>query len=367
MDGNLVSPIVTPSSPTGSGTQLPPGAYPAENAPSKGTPLPPALSSFEAFRASAQDISPGANTAVLTALETGLFIEATTLLASVTLAVRDAQSQVQWITLKADFHNQLVKTALNVLRVHKVDVPLSVVKTSLFSFLLSILNGRPQDTFFAKKDLVAKGNRANRERKRLSRKRARAAKRERTREERKLTNPSVARSTGDGAAALVVGSSRICSVCKQKFTSRKTLSKHKCTGAVRKEKKAVEPLPAVTAKVVAKRARRRKARLLKRKRAAGKPEAPSDSDDKKLASQSGVTVTSQNSASQLGKSSNVEEETDGTISQGETRVRPMCEECEKHVSTGIKRTPGGGEYPKCHLCRLNVYGSYRFGYEDYDD
>ncbi|KAF8634604.1 hypothetical protein AX15_000810 [Amanita polypyramis BW_CC] len=90
-----------------------------------------------------------------------------------------------------------------------------MAKRALFVFTLELLNGKAQENFLEAKSGAAKASRAQREKKRIARKRTRAARRERSREAEAL--------------AKVVGSnSTACVICGRKFTSRKTFSKHAC-------------------------------------------------------------------------------------------------------------------------------------------
>jgi hypothetical protein len=122
------------------------------------------------------------------------------------------------------------------------------IKVALFDFLLGVVNGRPQSDFFDAKEIEARSNRANRERKRLSRKRARAAKREREREELKIDS-AIRRSEATHS----------CKECGKRFTSRKRFLKHICEPVPEVEK--LEKQPVVSD---AKRTRRAKARLASR-------------------------------------------------------------------------------------------------------
>lgn len=197
----------------------------------------------------------------LTALEKNLFVRASELLARVTVAAKDANGQISWVTLEPTYHSVLVKTAIEAVKASGSSHCAASVKEALFTFLLVILNGRPQEKFFASKEVESKSNRANRERKRLARKRSRAAKRERDREA-KLLQRTRGVSDEDKARTKPSGSTRTCTKCEKKFASRKKLSRHSCDPA----KQANEALPTKQPGVVtdAKRARRARARKARR-------------------------------------------------------------------------------------------------------
>ncbi|KAH9068428.1 hypothetical protein EDB83DRAFT_2376463, partial [Lactarius deliciosus] len=177
-------------------------------------------------------------------LEKSLFIRASELLARVMVAAKDASGKVNWVTLDSVYHSVLVKTA----------VGRPSIKEALFIFLLGVLNGKPQSGFFASKEVESKSNRANRERKRLARKRSQSAKRNLIRNPARIGASELASSKPSG-------STRTCLLCEVKFASRKKLSRHSC-----KVKQANEAPPTKPTGVVsdAKRARRAKARKARR-------------------------------------------------------------------------------------------------------
>ncbi|KAF8248492.1 hypothetical protein K440DRAFT_679728 [Wilcoxina mikolae CBS 423.85] len=234
------------------------------------------LTSMEQKRASAR-----------TMLNKCLFVRTSDLLKQVTSAAKTSDGKFFWITLEKHYHISLVKTALAIANQSGLTFPSGLLKEELFSHLLLVLNGQPQDDFFDKKKIETKGNRANQERKRLARKRSRAAARERRRECDKLKIPH------DKTGQPVAGQTRSCGKCHQKFASRKKLGKHVCT--------SVAALPAKTSipketnvPNEAKRARQAKARLARRTKAkeskvAAKAARAEVVADKKLLAPSPVT------------------------------------------------------------------------------
>ncbi|KAM6497497.1 hypothetical protein JOM56_007970 [Amanita muscaria] len=210
-------------------------------------------------------------------LEADLFVRAEELLTKIVMATRVGE-EYTWVTLDPKFHSLIVKTAVTLVNSGSSGHhPVAAIKVALFSFLLDILNGRPQDSFFARKEIKHKANRANRERKRLARKRSRAAKRERDREAKLLAGNRrlTVSQTADGTQVVcppgrpevrvaVTGQTRTCTVCSKKFASRKKLSKHKCTGQLEAKEGPTGHKPRVVTD--AKRARRAKARKARRVR-----------------------------------------------------------------------------------------------------
>ena len=96
----------------------------------------------------------------------------------------------------------------------------------MFGFILELLNGEGNSTFFDLQKGGRKANNAQKEKRRLARKRSRAAKREREREAAK--------------AAKLPPRMRKCVSCGREFASRKTTRRHTCPNSkvVRKVEKA---------------------------------------------------------------------------------------------------------------------------------
>ncbi|KAK5997495.1 hypothetical protein PT974_02858 [Cladobotryum mycophilum] len=207
-------------------------------------------------------------------LNAAMFVRASDVLTNIVSATKDvSKGKIIWITLNKSFHSIMLKTAVTAVRCSETGTHgMEAIKEAFFTFLLEILNGRPQADFFDKKKIEAKGNRANRERKRLARKRQRAAVRERKREASKLHIKT-------DKAGNPTGQTRTCKACETKFASRKTLSKHKCPGP----KPGMDPIPVPASKgqtSEAKRARRRKAKKARKDRKKAKVAEQSVADNK---------------------------------------------------------------------------------------
>ncbi|KAF8264328.1 hypothetical protein EI94DRAFT_1871103 [Lactarius quietus] len=115
-----------------------------------------------------------------------------------------------WVEFPPPFHSHLVKCAVTL-----VPHPVRTVKRVMFVFLLELLNREGHLAFFELQKGGRKANNAQKEKRRLARKRSRAAKRERDREAAKV--------------ASLPARERICVKCGRKFASRKTAKKHKCS------------------------------------------------------------------------------------------------------------------------------------------
>ncbi|KAF8263298.1 hypothetical protein EI94DRAFT_1832386 [Lactarius quietus] len=133
----------------------------------------------------------------------------TNLLANAISAQKAEDGNILWVEFTPQYHSHLVKCAVAL-----VPHPVLTVKKVMFVYILELLNGKGNLAFF---DLQAGGRKANnaqKEKRRLARKRSRAAKRERDREVAK--------------AAKLPPREQQCVACGRKFKSRKTASKHKC-------------------------------------------------------------------------------------------------------------------------------------------
>ncbi|KAN0140233.1 hypothetical protein V8E53_002129, partial [Lactarius tabidus] len=138
------------------------------------------------------------------------FLSRANLVAHVTSAQKAEDGNFSWVEFAPPFHSHLVKCAVAL-----VPHPVHVVKRVMFVFILELLNGVGTTAFFDLQKGGRKANNAQKEKKRLARKRRRAAKRERDREAAK--------------AAKLPQCERQCEGCGRKFASRKTSRKHKCT------------------------------------------------------------------------------------------------------------------------------------------
>ena len=157
----------------------------------------------------------------LNVLRRRLFVARDVLEKNVIVASKDASGQLDWLTLEKGLHTALVKRAIWLIceGISVSSTTVERIKNSFFLFLLEVLNGG-DSSFFDLQDGSRNDNRANRERKRLARKRARAAKRERQRVELKGGHEAIAKKHG-------VAEPRKCLGCSQSFTSRKALKRHR--------------------------------------------------------------------------------------------------------------------------------------------
>ncbi|KAI0287279.1 hypothetical protein BC826DRAFT_972331 [Russula brevipes] len=105
------------------------------------------------------------------------FLSRANLLANVISAQKAEDGKISWVEFSPQFHSHLVKCAIAL-----VPRPVLKVKKVMFVFILELLNEEGNTAFFNLKSGGRKANNAQWEKKRLARKRSRAAKRERERE-----------------------------------------------------------------------------------------------------------------------------------------------------------------------------------------
>jgi len=251
-----------------------------------------------------------------------IFVRSEELIANIVLAMKDPVSGAYiWITLTKPFHSTLVTCSSRVANLGwgDVTVSLATVKEALFEYLLDLLNGKTAKDFFDAQKLKRDNGRQNLEKKRLARKRARAAKRERQRADEK--HQTLVKS------GLSV---RSCLKCSKKFRSRKRAATHleQCG-----KTKTPAPVPEKEGTAsAAKRARRAKARKQKKQRRKeveikefqGKLEELSSSSDKKQSNDAPVTVIS--------------------------GVKISCEDCEKPAQLYKLSFRTNDKFPKCKTC-----------------
>jgi predicted RNA-binding Zn-ribbon protein involved in translation (DUF1610 family) len=137
------------------------------------------------------------------------FLSRDSLLSHVISAQKAEDGKISWAEFDPPFHSHLVKCAVAL-----VPHPVPKVKKVMFVYILELLNGEGHEAFFNLQKGGRKANHAQKEKRRLARKRSRASKREREREAAK--------------AALLSTRERQCVACGRKFESRKTAKKHKC-------------------------------------------------------------------------------------------------------------------------------------------
>jgi predicted RNA-binding Zn-ribbon protein involved in translation (DUF1610 family) len=140
------------------------------------------------------------------------FLSRAHLLTNVISAQKDEDGNISWVEFTPQYHSHLVKCAVAL-----VPHPVLKVKKVMFVYILELLNEGGHEAFFNLKSGGRKANNAQKEKRRLARKRSRASKREREREAAKV--------------AKLPTRQRQCMTCGRKFESRKTAKKHKCPKA----------------------------------------------------------------------------------------------------------------------------------------
>ncbi|KAG2100667.1 uncharacterized protein F5147DRAFT_812787 [Suillus discolor] len=156
---------------------------------------------------------------ILNVFRCRLFISRSDLVGHTVMATKSEMGQFTWLTLRPVYHSMVVKTALCTLFGTRL---VDKIKSVLFVYLLEVANEEAPDAFFALEKGSMTHNRANREKKRLARKRSRAAKRERTRILEKGGHVAVALWRDPTVDPLA------CPSCVKTFRSRKQLKKHTC-------------------------------------------------------------------------------------------------------------------------------------------
>jgi predicted RNA-binding Zn-ribbon protein involved in translation (DUF1610 family) len=160
------------------------------------------------------------------------FLSRANLLTNVISAQKAEDGKISWVEFTPQYHSHLVKCAVAL-----VPHPVHKVKKVMFGYILELLNGEGHMAFFELQKGGRKANNAQKEKRRLARKRSRAAKRERDREAAKVAKQPPRE--------------RQCVACGRKFNSRKTASKHKCPKSkverVRKEAVSSQASQATTA------------------------------------------------------------------------------------------------------------------------
>jgi hypothetical protein len=164
---------------------------------------------------------------VLNVLHRRLLITREELVKQVWMASKDAEGLVDWAVLHPEFHSTLAKCALVPSSWPLMADPVSLdTQHSMFVLLLEVLNGHGADSFWALLDGGAKDNRAMRERRRLSVKQHRAAKRESARMD--LLDRPKAVAVKDVPPAGPKQQRKTCSVCDKTYGSRRQRRRHAC-------------------------------------------------------------------------------------------------------------------------------------------
>ena len=83
-------------------------------------------------------------------LEDSMFVKVSDLQSRVMIAAKDANGRISWVTLDPVYHSVLVRTAIAAAKANGLKHSIASIKEALFTFLLDILNGKPQKGFFTK-------------------------------------------------------------------------------------------------------------------------------------------------------------------------------------------------------------------------
>lgn len=179
---------------------------------------------------------------ILNVFRSRWFISRDKLVTSAESSQKDEKGEIVWVEFSREYHSHLVKCGMALLP-SMAFASLQMAKKAIFVFILEVLNREAEESFFALQRGKTHANRAQQEKNRLSRKRSRAAKRERAREEPKaLLSAQVPQ--GNAVKKEVGGKLSIsCSKCSKAFKSRKRAKKHTCKVKV-EQKEEVKPEPA---------------------------------------------------------------------------------------------------------------------------
>ncbi|KAJ8590046.1 hypothetical protein M405DRAFT_841505 [Rhizopogon salebrosus TDB-379] len=160
---------------------------------------------------------------MLNILRRRLFIGLEELQRNISVATKTEHGEIDWVVLSPAYHGTLVKTALHlVLNGASAPSLVPLVKRTLFVYILELLQAGKDLSFFTLKKGATAYNSGQQEKKRLARKRSRAAKRERERIEKKGGHVVIALKRGDEHPLT-------CPDCATPFRSRKQLKKHTCS------------------------------------------------------------------------------------------------------------------------------------------
>ena len=85
---------------------------------------------------------------VLATLEGGLYIRVADLQSKVSIATKNAEGRICWVTLDPAYHSKLVRSAIAATKATSSNFSVSSVKEALFIFILNILNRKMQQGFF---------------------------------------------------------------------------------------------------------------------------------------------------------------------------------------------------------------------------
>jgi hypothetical protein len=81
-------------------------------------------------------------------LEGSLFVRASELQDRVMVVAKDTSGRISWAMLDSAYHSLLIQTAITAAKADGLKHSIASIKEALFIFLLDILNGKPQQSFF---------------------------------------------------------------------------------------------------------------------------------------------------------------------------------------------------------------------------
>ncbi|KAH9979293.1 hypothetical protein BGW80DRAFT_1248667 [Lactifluus volemus] len=136
------------------------------------------------------------------------FLSVDNLRAKALSAQKAEDGKIFWVEFAPQFHAHLVKCAVAL-----VPRPIDKVKKVMFGYILELLNGEGPQTFFELSKGQQRATQAQKEKRRLSRKRNRASRRERRKAAEEAVNGRPQRQ---------------CPTCGRKFASRKAAKRHRC-------------------------------------------------------------------------------------------------------------------------------------------
>jgi hypothetical protein len=128
-------------------------------------------------------------------------------MANAILAQKAEDRKIFWVEFTPQFHAHLVKCAVAL-----VPCPLNKVKKVMFGYILELLNGEGPQAFFDLTMGLRQATQAQKEKRRLARKRNRASRRDRR----------------AVAQAMAAGPQWYCEYCKREFVTHRSQKRHRC-------------------------------------------------------------------------------------------------------------------------------------------
>ncbi|KAH9956650.1 hypothetical protein BGW80DRAFT_1466263 [Lactifluus volemus] len=136
------------------------------------------------------------------------FLSVDNLRANALSAQKAVDGKISWVEFAPQFHAHLVKCAVAL-----VPRPINKVKKVMFGYILELLNGEGPQAFFDLSKGQQRATQAQKEKRRLSRKRNRASRRDRRKAAEEAVNGRPQQQ---------------CPTCGRKFASRKAAKRHRC-------------------------------------------------------------------------------------------------------------------------------------------